>query len=446
MKNFKRLSPLLSALALVMVLFSCSKDETEPEEIPAVDQNVPTCSFSSPANSSSYEIGEVIAITAEADDSDGSIVKVEFYFGSELIGTDDSHPYAMAFNTENSAAGSHIIKAIATDNDGKTAEASLSVTLTEATGLEVISLSQTITEDQTWLAGKIYKLSRDTDIEAVIIIEPGCIVKVLGELRIKEGGRIIAEASMGDPIYFTSINRNIGGDDNSAMPEPGDWDYIAISTSDNIFANCIFEYGYETIETMEDDLSNIFDRCTFRYNWYGIKIERRPGENMVFTNNRFYTNNYAMSITPLLKLGNTNTFTNEAGTEKNTYQCIGFATIDYQEFITLEEDVTLEETEIAFHSAFSFQIDENSTFKLAENVVLKMGNSNSTPQISVNSGSNFVMEANSFVTSFYDDDKLGDSANSDQDPMKGDWLGIEVNGSYVPNMSNVLYSEHSSSK
>lgn len=230
------------------------------------------------------------------------------------------------------------------------------------------------------------------------------------------------------------------------MPEPGDWDYFAISTSGNIFANCIFEYGYETIETWENDLNNIFDHCTFRYNWYGIKIERRPGENMVFTNNRFYTNNYPMSITPLLKLGTTNTFTNEAGTEKNTYQCIDFVTIGYQGGITLEQDVTLEETEIAFHSAFSFKIDDNSTFQLAENVVLKMGNMYAIPQIKVNSGSSFVMETNSFVTSFYDDDKLGDSANSDQDPVIGDWLGVEENGSYVPNMPNVLYSEHSSSK
>jgi len=151
-----------------------------------------------------------------------------------------------------------------------------------------------------------------------------------------------------------------------------------------------------------------------------------------------------MSITPLLKLGNTNTFTNEAGTEKNTYQCIGFVTIGYQGGITLAQDVTLEETEIAFHSTFSFQIDENSTFKLAENVVLKLGSSFSTPQIRINSGSNFVMEANSFVTSYYDDDKLGDSSNSDRDPAKGDWLGIEENGSYIPNMTNVLYSEYSS--
>ena len=445
MKNVKKLSQLLSALVLILVVFSCGKDDTEPQDPPA-EQNGPTCSFSSPDNNSTYEVGDVIAITVEAADEDGSISKVDFFFGSEIIGTDDSHPYAMAYNTENASAGTHTIKAIATDNDGKTKESTLSVTITEATGLEIISVSQSITEDQTWVAGKIYKLSTDTDIKAVVTIEPGCIIKVRGKLRIKEGGRIIAEASMGDPIYFTSKNKNIGGDNNSAIPEQNDWDYLAISTSDNIFANCIFEYGNETIKTLENDLNNIFDRCVFRYNWYGIKIERRPGEDMVFTNNRFYNNYFPMSITPLLKVGNTNTFTNEAGTERNTHQCIDFVTIGFQGGITLEQDVTLEETEIAFHSSFSFRIEENSTFKLAENVVLKMGNNYSTPQIRVFSGSHFVMEANSFVTSFYDDDKLGDSANSDKDPVKGDWLGVEENGSYTPNMPNVLYSEHSSSK
>lgn len=445
MKKMKKLSQLFGAFVLIMVLFSCSKDDTNPPD-PQAEQNGPTCSFSSPTNNSTYEIGDVIAITVEAADEDGSITKVDIFFDSELIGTDDSHPYAMAYNTENASAGTHIIKAIATDNDGKTKESTLSVSITEPGGLEVISMSQSITEDQTWLNGKIYKLSTDTDIKAVITIEPGCIIKVRGKLRIKEGGKIIASGTADNPIRFTSKNKNIGGDNNSAMPEQGDWDYFAIFTSGNIFDYCIFEYGYETIETWENDLNNIFDHCTFRYNWYGIKIERRPGEDMVFTNNRFYTNNYPMSITPLLKIGTTNTFTNEAGTEKNTHQCIDFVTVGFQGGITLEQDVTLEETEIAFHSSFSFQIEENSSFTLAENVVLKIGNMYSIPLIKVNSGSSFVMESNSYVTSYFDDDKLGDSANSDQEPATGDWLGIEENGSYTPNMPNVLYSEHSSAK
>jgi len=432
---------IVAITAAMLVFSSCSKDDTEPQ-----DSNEPSCSFSSPTNNSAYEIGDVIAITVEASDEDGSITKVDFFFDSEKIGTDDSHPYAMAYNTENASAGTHTIKAIATNNDNKTKESTISVSLSEAAGLEVISVSQSITEDQTWLDGKIYKLSTDTDIKATVTIEPGCIIKVRGKLRIKEGGKIIAEGTADKPIRFTSKNKNIGGDNNSAMPEQGDWDYFAIHTSGNIFGYCIFEYGYETIETWENDLNNIFDHCTFRYNWYGIKIERKPGEDMVFTNNRFYTNNRAMSITPLLKLGATNTFTDETGTEKNTYQCIDFVTIGFQGGITLEQDVTLEETEIAFHSDFNIQISENSSFTLAENVVLKMGSTYAIPQITINPGSSFVMESNSFVTSYYDDDKLGDSANSDKDPVKGDWLGVEENDSYIPNMLNVLYSEHSSSK
>jgi len=436
----------MSILVLAISVLSCSKDDTEPQEQPPVDQNAPTCSFSSPANNSSYEIGDVIALTAEAEDADGTIAQVDFYLGAEKIGTDNSLPYTLSYNTENASAGTHKLKAIATDNDGKTTEATISVSITEATGLEVISVSSTITEDQTWLNGKIYKLSTDTQIKATVTIEPGCIIKVKGKLKIKEGGRIIAEGTADKPIRFTSKNKNIGGNNNSAMPEQGDWDYFAIHTSDNIFAYCIFEYAYETIETWENDLNNIFDHCTFRYNWYGIKIERRPGDDMVFTNNRFYNNQYAMSITPLLKLGTTNMFTDETGTEKNTYQCIDFVTIGFQGGITLEENVRLEETEIAFHSAFSFQVKENSSFTLAQNVVLKMGNTYSKPQIRVYSGSSFVMESNSFVTSYYDDEKLGDSDNTDKEPVTGDWFGVKENGSYTPNMTNVLYSEHSSSK
>ncbi|SDZ37891.1 Ig-like domain-containing protein, partial [Rhodonellum ikkaensis] len=48
----------------------------------------PTVSISSPAQNASFFIGDNISITANAADADGTIAKVEFYYGNTLLGTD----------------------------------------------------------------------------------------------------------------------------------------------------------------------------------------------------------------------------------------------------------------------------------------------------------------------------------------------------------------------
>lgn len=444
MKNLKRLSPLLCALALVIVLFSCSKDNTDPQEDPPADQNVPTCSFTDPSNNSTYEIGDVITITAEASDEDGSISKVDFFFGSENIGTDDSHPYTMTYNTENTSAGTHIIKAIATDNDGKTKESTLTVSLTEATGLEVISVSQTVSENQTWETGKIYKIRGNTDIAATVTIEPGCIIKMKGYVRVLTDGKILANGTSENPILFTSNNKNIGGDNNSATPEPYDWKYFSLYSTGNVFNYCIFEYGDETMKDYNKDLTYTITNCVFREGYNGLKLSRVPSADTKIENNRFYSNYSPVSIIPNIDMGNTNMFTNEDGSLKNKNQCISFVRLTS----TIKSDVTLEETEVAYYTYFTFAITDNTTFTLAENVVFKMGSAFGGGSIIVENGSSFVMNPNSYMTSYLDNDKLGNSCDNiaGASPGSEDWDGIKENGTWTPNMPNVLYSKYSSSK
>lgn len=66
-----------------------------------------------------------IKLTATASDPNGKVAQVDFYDGSELIASLTKAPYT--FTVENPAAGEHIFKAIATDNDGETAEAKVVV-------------------------------------------------------------------------------------------------------------------------------------------------------------------------------------------------------------------------------------------------------------------------------------------------------------------------------
>jgi hypothetical protein len=54
------------------------------------------------------------SITISASDFDGSIVGVDFYDGSKLIGRDATAPYAVLW--QGAAIGNHMLTAVAVDN------------------------------------------------------------------------------------------------------------------------------------------------------------------------------------------------------------------------------------------------------------------------------------------------------------------------------------------
>lgn len=89
----------------------------------------PTVSIASPASGSTFTAPATIAIAATAADSDGAVVRVDFYAGSSLIGSDTSSPFQLTWS--NVPAGSYTLTARATDNAGAAASSS-GVTVTVA--------------------------------------------------------------------------------------------------------------------------------------------------------------------------------------------------------------------------------------------------------------------------------------------------------------------------
>ncbi len=85
---------------------------------PGVSNESPDITLTSPAGGTSYESPATINISATATDSDGSVSKVEFYNGSQLLGTDYTSPYSYVWSGV--GAGSYSITAVATDDDGAT--------------------------------------------------------------------------------------------------------------------------------------------------------------------------------------------------------------------------------------------------------------------------------------------------------------------------------------
>ena len=106
-------------------------DSDEVLVIVGDDANIaPTVSIVSPENNDRFMAGTSVTITAAASDLDGSVTQVDFYEGTNLIGTSTTSPYSVQWQDDE---GTYTITAVAIDNAGKavTSEA-ITVILTEA--------------------------------------------------------------------------------------------------------------------------------------------------------------------------------------------------------------------------------------------------------------------------------------------------------------------------
>jgi hypothetical protein len=83
------------------------------------DNILPTVSLMTPIDGSEFESGVPVVLSATAADTDGSITRVEFYAGAHLLGIATAAPYSHTWT--NPEAGTHLLSAIAYDNEGGTA-------------------------------------------------------------------------------------------------------------------------------------------------------------------------------------------------------------------------------------------------------------------------------------------------------------------------------------
>jgi hypothetical protein len=93
-----------------------------PPPPPPPPNQAPTVSLTSPPNGASFTSPAKITLAANAADSDGRVVKVEFFNGATKLGEDTSAPYTTQWNT--GAAGSYTLTARATDNAAATTTSS----------------------------------------------------------------------------------------------------------------------------------------------------------------------------------------------------------------------------------------------------------------------------------------------------------------------------------
>jgi RHS repeat-associated protein len=101
-------------------------------QVTGTQPNVPpTVSLTSPTNNASFTAPAAIPLTAAATDSDGTISKVEFFYGTTLIATRTQAPYSITWTGV--PEGTYALTALVTDNLGASTSSSIvNITVTRA--------------------------------------------------------------------------------------------------------------------------------------------------------------------------------------------------------------------------------------------------------------------------------------------------------------------------
>ncbi|WP_169513465.1 Ig-like domain-containing protein [Flexithrix dorotheae] len=91
-------------------------EETVTEVVNITVNALPTVSISTPQDSEYFGKGTNLEISAVAEDTDGTIAEVQFFYGETLIGSDETAPFAVTW--ENLPAGEHELTAKVIDDNG----------------------------------------------------------------------------------------------------------------------------------------------------------------------------------------------------------------------------------------------------------------------------------------------------------------------------------------
>jgi len=118
----------IMSIMVSLIFFSCSKDTASSDTQP------PTVAITYPANNSQFAQGNVITITAEADDNEG-VKEVRFYINGEFESLDETEPYQYEWDTGETRDTDHTIYAKAYDTSDNSASSDvITVTLSEPVG------------------------------------------------------------------------------------------------------------------------------------------------------------------------------------------------------------------------------------------------------------------------------------------------------------------------
>jgi hypothetical protein len=133
----------------------------------SVDVQAPHVTLTSPVSGAT--VSGVVALGASATDDQG-VNRLDFYKDGTLLGSDNTSPYGINWNTANDPAGSHTLTASALDTAGNTGTSS-PVIVTVAADTQAPQVTLLTPADGTQVAGKVIVEASGTDDVAVTRLE-----------------------------------------------------------------------------------------------------------------------------------------------------------------------------------------------------------------------------------------------------------------------------------
>jgi len=298
----------------------------------------------------------------------------------------------------------------------------------------------------------LYIVDEAVQVEATLTIPAGTIIKFTanGRIDVHSTGAIIAVGTAEYPIIFTSYqDDSFGGDTNGdgkkSSPAAKDWGCITNGGSSSVYRYCQFYYGGGWGDhTATLDLANTYASvtyCTFAYNYGGEIDDNTSGalccvyaeDDVIIQNNTFFSNNIPLTIDPNMHTDASNTFHNPADVEEVNYYNAIFV-LNY----ACNTTVTWEENEVPYFAISHLAVEDNAVLNLNPDVVLKM---NLNMRIDIYALGT-LNHNGAIITSFLDDDNLGDT-NADGDatsPAVGDWVGVNLGYGNYMHGDNILYA------
>jgi RHS repeat-associated protein len=106
----------------------------------------------------------------------------------------------------------------------------------------------TLTSNTTLVSTQVYEISGTLTVSSgvTLTIQPGTVIKfdAGAGMMMQPGSTLIANGTLAQPIYFTSINDNsVGGSTGTTPPAPGDWNTISINGANSSFKYVQIQYG-----------------------------------------------------------------------------------------------------------------------------------------------------------------------------------------------------------
>jgi len=179
----------------------------------------------SPTNNATFKTSANVNVTANASDTDGTIVRVRFFSGLDLIGEKTNAPYTISLT--NLQVGNYQLTARATDNGGAvTASTPIQITVTAATNEPPAISIRSPTNNAT------LSVPLDLVIKVNASDPDGSISKV----DFFNGRRLLGQSSA-SPFTFTLSNAPAGN-------------YVLLArATDNLGAATVSSPNYVTIQT-----------------------------------------------------------------------------------------------------------------------------------------------------------------------------------------------------